>query len=121
MRSGARFADKAMVLDALDRGEGDGNLDPAHRSGARLRTGCRGVFERVARARKRDFSLERAAFLTVLHRLFCGGSDRAPDHWREDYRIDERAQPGQPGSLRRSPKFWCLAGRTAGLTWPRVF
>jgi hypothetical protein len=35
--------------------------------------------------RKHDFSLERAAFLTVLHRLFCGGSDRAADRWREDY------------------------------------
>ena len=39
-------------------------------------------------ARKHDFSLERAAFLTVLHRLFCGGSDRAAGRWREDYRID---------------------------------
>ena len=51
-------------------------------------TGCRGVIERLAGARKHDFSLERAAFLTVLHRLFCGGSDRAADRWREDYRID---------------------------------
>jgi hypothetical protein len=24
----------------------------------------------------------------VLHRLVCGGSDRAADRWREDYRID---------------------------------
>ena len=24
----------------------------------------------------------------MLHRLFCGGSDRAADRWREDYRID---------------------------------
>ena len=38
--------------------------------------------------RKHGFSLERATFLTVLHRLFCGGSDRAADRWREDYRID---------------------------------
>jgi hypothetical protein len=27
-------------------------------------------------------------FLTVLHRLFSGGSDRAADRWREDYKID---------------------------------
>ena len=26
-------------------------------------------------------------FLTVLHRLFVSGSDRAADRWREDYRI----------------------------------
>ena len=44
--------------------------------------------ERLARARNHEFSLERAAFLTVLHRLVCGGSDRAADRWREDYRID---------------------------------
>jgi hypothetical protein len=31
--------------------------------------------------------MERAVFLTVLHRLFVGGSDRATDRWREDYRI----------------------------------
>ena len=24
----------------------------------------------------------------MLHRLVCGGSDRAADRWREDYRID---------------------------------
>ena len=26
-------------------------------------------------------------FLTVLHRLFVSGSDRAADRWREDYAI----------------------------------
>jgi hypothetical protein len=31
--------------------------------------------------------VERAVFLTVLHRLFVSGSDRAVDRWREDYRI----------------------------------
>ena len=50
--------------------------------------GCRSVIERLASARKHDFSIERAVFLTVLHRLFCGGSDRAADRWREDYRIE---------------------------------
>jgi hypothetical protein len=30
-------------------------------------------------------TLERAVFLTVLHRLFVSGSDRAADRWREDY------------------------------------
>jgi hypothetical protein len=31
--------------------------------------------------------LERAVFLTVLHRLFVSGSDRAADRWREDFAI----------------------------------
>ena len=48
----------------------------------------REVVEDLAGARKHDFALERAVFLTVLHRLFAGGSDRAADRWREDYRID---------------------------------
>jgi transposase len=46
------------------------------------------VIERLASRRGHEFSLERAAFLTVLHRLFAGGSDRAADRWREDYAID---------------------------------
>ena len=42
LRSGARFAEKAIVLDALDRGEATVDFDPAHRSGARLRAGVGG-------------------------------------------------------------------------------
>ena len=93
LRSGARFAEKAIVLDAVHRGEA--TVVSTRRIGPALafergweETGCRAVIERLARARKHDFALERAAFLTVLHRLVCGGSDRAADRWREDYRID---------------------------------
>ena len=46
------------------------------------------MIEELAGERKHEFALERAVFLTVLHRLFAGGSDRAADRWREDYRID---------------------------------
>jgi hypothetical protein len=93
LRSGARFAEKAIVLDALDRGEA--TVASTRRIGPALafervweETGCRAAIERLAKARNHEFSLERAAFLTVLHRLVCGGSDRAADRWREDYRID---------------------------------
>ena len=93
LRSGARFAEKAIVLDAVHRGEA--TVVSTRRIGPALafergweETGCRAVIERLARARKHDFALERAAFLTVLHRLVCGGSDRAADRWREDYCID---------------------------------
>ncbi|HYX64785.1 MAG TPA: IS1634 family transposase [Burkholderiales bacterium] len=93
LRSGARFSEKAIVLDALDRGEAA--TVSTRRIGPALafervweETGCRGVIERLAEARNHEFPLERAAFLTVLHRLVCGGSDRAADRWREDYRID---------------------------------
>jgi len=33
------------------------------------------------------FSLERAIFLTVLHRLIDPGSDRAAERWKEDFQI----------------------------------
>jgi transposase len=50
-------------------------------------TGCRAVVSELAGKRKHGFALERAVFLTVLHRLFVSGSDRAADRWREDYAI----------------------------------
>ena len=51
-------------------------------------TGCRAVIEDLAAERSFGFALERACFLTVLHRLMVSGSDRAADAWREDYRIE---------------------------------
>ena len=66
LRSGARFSEKAIVLDALDRGEA--TVVSTRRIGPALafervweETGCRGVIERLAKARKHEFSLERAA------------------------------------------------------------
>ena len=93
LRSGARFAAKAIVVNAF--AEGAVTADAARRIGPALvferlweETGCRKVIEELAGSRKHGFPLERAVFLTVLHRLFAGGSDRAADRWREDYAID---------------------------------
>jgi transposase len=38
--------------------------------------------------RKFEFDVERAIFLTVLHRLFASGSDRACEKWGRDYEIE---------------------------------
>jgi len=46
------------------------------------------VIRRLLQDRKFEFDVERAIFLTVLHRLFLSGSDRSCDRWHEDYRID---------------------------------
>lgn len=48
------------------------------------------VVEELLAGRKFEFAVERAIFLTVLHRLMAGGprSDRAAEKWRADYRID---------------------------------
>src|SRR5450631_4209215 len=93
LRSGARFAAKAIVVDALN--DGTAISAEVRRIGPALvferlwdETGCRTVIEQLAGERKHGFALERAVFLTVLHRLFAGGSDRAADRWREDYRIN---------------------------------
>ncbi|HEX2170952.1 MAG TPA: IS1634 family transposase [Dehalococcoidia bacterium] len=51
-------------------------------------TGCREVVEDLLAERQFAFPVERAVFLTVLHRLMVSGSDRACEQWRTDYRID---------------------------------
>jgi hypothetical protein len=92
VRSGARFAAKAMVLSAAHN---DAAIKiAARRIGPALvferlweETGCRAVITALSGKRKHGFALERAVFLTVLHRLFVSGSDRAADRWREDYAI----------------------------------
>src|SRR5690606_22725019 len=45
------------------------------------------VIAEVSKRRKHEFSLERAVYLTVLHRLFFSGSDRAAERWKEACRI----------------------------------
>ncbi len=42
------------------------------------------VLEGLLKRRKFGFDVERAVFMTVLHRLFASGSDRSCDRWRRD-------------------------------------
>src|SRR5271157_889568 len=75
LRSGARFAAKAMMLSAATD---DAAIRIAvRRIGPALvferlweETGCGAVIAELAGKRKHGFALERAVFLTVLHRLF---------------------------------------------------
>ena len=46
------------------------------------------VLNALAGTRKFEFPLERAVFITVLHRLFAPGSDRQAQRWKDDYRIE---------------------------------
>ena len=46
------------------------------------------IIRRLLSERKFEFDVERAIFLTVLHRLFVSGSDRSCDRWHRDYVID---------------------------------
>ena len=45
------------------------------------------IVSTLVSSRKFGFSVERALFLTVLHRLVVSGSDRFCDKWRRDYLI----------------------------------
>jgi hypothetical protein len=92
-RSVARLAQRSMVLSVVE-GEAPPNA-VCRRIGPALlferlwqEVGCRAVLEELAAGRQFEFAAERATFLTVLHRLFVSGSDRAAEKWRADYRIE---------------------------------
>ena len=42
--------------------------------------------------RKYEFDVERAIFVTVLHRLYVRGSDRSCEYWMQGYRIEGSEQ-----------------------------
>ena len=50
--------------------------------------GIKNVIKVLLAERKYEFDVERAIFLTVLHRLFASGSDRSCERWRRDYVIE---------------------------------
>jgi hypothetical protein len=93
LASCARFAEHTAVLTAHRQGR----ISPAEkvRIGPVLiferlwrQSGLPGIFGRLLAERKFEFDVERAVFLTVLHRLFASGSDRAAEVWRQKYAIE---------------------------------
>jgi transposase len=93
IQSLGRFSEKLAVLGAHARG--DSVTTRSSRIGPAL------IFERLwevcsidkvlstlLKGRRFEFSVERAIFLTVLHRLFAPGSDRAAEKWKDDYMIE---------------------------------
>jgi len=93
IQSLGRFSEKLAVLGAHARGD-----SVATRS---ARIGPALIFQRLwqdcsigkeltalLEGRRFEFSVERAVFLTVLHRLFAPGSDRAAEKWKDDYAIE---------------------------------
>jgi DDE family transposase len=92
--SGARLAQSVLLLSAHAKGQLP--TITTRRIGPALiferlwrETGCQRVIEQLLDGRRFEFDVERAVFLTVLHRLFAPGSDRAADKWRADYKINE--------------------------------
>jgi hypothetical protein len=96
LASGARFAQQALLLTALQSGQ----LDAVSRQRfgpvaicERLwrESGCGTVIRRLLHDRQFEFAVERAVFLTVLHRLLVSGSDRAADKWKTAYAVEGAA------------------------------
>lgn len=92
LRSGLRFCEKLAVIDA----HAAGKTEPVRirRAGPDL------VFSRLweslqlgpviqgaLKGRRCEFEVERAIYLTVMHRLFASGSDRAAERRREGCRL----------------------------------
>ena len=92
LRSGARFTEAVAVLTAHADGTAptvDTRIIGPGLVFERLweETGCRATVEAALADRKFGFAAERAIFLTVLHRLYGAGSDRAADHWQQAYEL----------------------------------
>jgi transposase len=92
MRSGMRFCEKLAVIDAAEKEQGAGAT--TWRIGPDLvfgrlweRLGIQAELHALLKKRQFEFEVERAIYLTVLHRLFVSGSDRAAEKWRRDYRL----------------------------------
>jgi transposase len=92
MVSMQRFSEKLAILGAFANG--------AFSSSYTKKIGPSIIFERLwqemgigaviqdaAKTRGFEFSVERVAFITVLHRLISPGSDRQAERWMEDYYI----------------------------------
>src|SRR3954468_15398541 len=91
--SGARLARSVLLLSAHAKGQLL-SITTRHIGPPLVferlwqQTGCRRVIAQLLEGRRFEFDVERAVFLTVLHRLVAPGSDRAADKWKTDYRID---------------------------------
>ena len=93
VRSLSRFSEKIiLILSARDNPEVQATakkIGPAiifERLWKEL--GISKVIRNLLKERKFEFDVERAVFLTVLHRLLVSGSDRFCDRWRRDHRIE---------------------------------
>lgn len=93
LRSGLRLSQRLVVLDAHAAGQTEAvrlrKIGPDLIFG-RLweETGIAHALGEQLKGRRYEFAVERAIYLTVLHRLFVSGSDRAAEQWREAYRIE---------------------------------
>lgn len=87
----SRFSEKTLLILS---GQSDPDLS-AQKIGPALiferlwkDLGIPNIFKKLLLERKFEFNIERAVFLTVLHRLMASGSDRFCEHWKRDYMVE---------------------------------
>jgi len=88
-----RFGSRLKVIDLHKKGKlkvhSDASIGPElvfQRLWQEL--GIAEVIQKVLSDRRFTFDIERAIFLTVLHRLMDPGSDRAAEKWKQDFQIE---------------------------------
>jgi transposase len=90
IRSLSRFSEKALLILS---GKSEVSADTATIGPTLIfqrlweESGIEASIKKLLKGRKFEFDVERAIFLTVLHRLMVSGSDRFCDKWRRDYLI----------------------------------
>jgi hypothetical protein len=93
LQSLGRFSDKYAVLGAHLNGESITTQTriigpPLILEHLWQECGIQPVLNKLLRERHFQFSVERALWLTVLHRLVAPGSDRAAEKWKQNYLIE---------------------------------
>jgi len=95
IRSLSRFSEKTMLILS---GQSDISADTVKIGPVIIferlwkESGIQKAIQRLLIGRRFEFDVERAIFLTVLHRLMVSGSDRFCERWRRDYRINGTEQ-----------------------------
>ena len=91
IRSLSRFSERAMLILS---GQSDVSAE-AVKIGPPIiferlwkETGISKAIKDLLQDRRFEFDVERAIFLTVLHRLMVSGSDRFCERWRRDYLLE---------------------------------
>ena len=91
IRSLSRFSERALMILS---GQSDVSAE-AVKIGPSIiferlwkETGIQKAINGLLQDRRFEFDVERAIFLTVLHRLMVSGSDRFCERWRQDYLIE---------------------------------
>lgn len=93
LRSGVKFSEKLAIIDSGKQGESISSKEytiglPMIFDRLWKETGVKITIEAHLDERKFRFPVERAIFMTVLHRLSKPGSDRAAEKWQNGYKIE---------------------------------